>query len=99
MTLYRAKQTDPIEAIQFQYTDDGIKALRLFAGDSLGAISKARHSGSIAEASINVIELATLKPRKVVFEKEWLIKAFEGDSVGFIVCNEELFHSAYEAID
>lgn len=99
MTLYRQKQQPPVEAIKFQYTQSGIEDLRAFAGQALGEIFKARHMDAVAEARIEVIELETLKQRHSVLEGQWLIKTMECGHVVFMVCSEELFHSAYEAID
>lgn len=93
MGMYRKKPV-VVEAIQFEYSPEGIKKLEEFCGPSLGGISKARHPYAKAEAQIFTLEdgeYVTVK--HIATEGDWIIKGVVGE---FYPCKPEVFEQTYE---
>lgn len=63
-----------IEAIKFEYTDEGIKALKEFAPHSIGDISKARHPGAVAEVEIGITLDGIFRYHDLLYEGDYLVK-------------------------
>lgn len=100
MTLYAAKQI-PVEAIQFQYTEEGINALRLFAGDAVGAITEEKYSDRVERKAhvTGALDPTTMKQQRVMSEGSWLVKIPDCDQQVFLIFDDESFRSTYEEID
>ena len=83
-----------IDAVKFEYTDIGVKALKEFAGDNVGVISKARHAGALAEAHILTLEDGKDNIVKhVATEGDWVIRGVKGE---FYPCKPDIFEATYE---
>jgi len=93
MSKYRKKPVT-VEAIKFEYTEEGIKHLREFAGENVGQITKARHPSAMAEAHIITLEDGNNKTVKhVATEGDWIIKGVKGE---FYPCKPDIFDLTYE---
>ena len=96
MTKYRKKPV-VIEAVRFEYTLSGLKDLRLFVGDSLGIITKARRIGARAEAEIITLEDGIKSQvAHVATEGDWIIKGIQGE---FYPVKPDIFEETYELVE
>lgn len=92
---FRKKPVE-IEAMQFEYSLEGIEALRKFCGKSLGHIYKARHINARAEAEIGTLEDGeTLKVKHIATEGDWIIRGVQGE---FYACKPDIFKQTYEQV-
>jgi hypothetical protein len=86
-----------IEAIQFEYTEEGIKKLREFCGEFVNTISKERHPGAKGEAEICTLEDGNeLHVKHIATEGDWIIKGVQGE---FYACKPDIFKQTYEAVE
>lgn len=93
---FRKKPVE-IEAVQFEYTDEGIERLKQFCGTSLGIIRKARHPDAKAEAEIGTLEDGSyLKVEHFATEGDWVIRGIQGE---YYPCKPDIFEATYEPID
>ena len=96
MTKYRKKPV-VIEAVRFEYTLSALKDLRLFVGDSLGIITKARRIGARAEAEIITLEDGIKSQvAHVATEGDWIIKGIQGE---FYPVKPDIFAETYELVE
>ena len=80
----------PVEAIQFEYTYDGILALQQFCGESLGNVCK----DTIGEAEIGTLEDGEfLKVKHIATEGDYIVKGPNGE---FWPVRKLIFESTYE---
>ena len=92
---YRKKPV-VIEALKFEYTSEGIKALQDFGNTCIGVISKARHPGAKAEAQIGTLEDGKhLKVMHIATEGDYIIKGVQGE---FYACKPDVFAATYEEV-
>ena len=92
---YRKKPV-VIEAIKFEYNDEGINKLSEFCGDSLGSITKARHMGALAEAYIKTLEDGSKNQvRHIATEGDYIIKGISGE---FYPCKPDIFEANTNSI-
>lgn len=85
-----------IEAVQFDYTDEGIAKLKEFCGNTIGNISKARHPTAKAEAEIGTLEDGVhLTVKHIATEGDWIIKGVQGE---FYACKPDIFKQTYEEV-
>lgn len=90
---YRKKPV-VIDAIQFVYSDEGIAALREFAGHHIGNVSKARHPDALGEAEIGTLEDGkTLTVKHIATEGDYIIRGVQGE---FYACKPDIFKQTYE---
>lgn len=83
-----------IEAVQFQYSTEGIEKLKQFCGSALGNISKQRHMDALGEAEIGTLEDGVhLKVQHIATEGDWIIKGVQGE---FYACKPDIFEATYE---
>ena len=87
---YRKKAVE-IEAVQFRYSEEGIKLVKEFAGDAIVMWSKERHPDAIGKLTI-----ATLEGNMVASEGDFIIKGVKGE---FYSCREDIFHMTYEKVE
>ncbi len=93
---YRKKPV-VIEAIQFEYTADGIVALREFCGSALGKIEKHRHPTAKAEAELGTLEDGIhLTVKHIATEGDFIIRGVQGE---YYACKPDIFWQTYEQID
>lgn len=93
---YRKKPV-VIEAIKFVYTPKGIQELRVFAGTSVGSVSKERRLN--AKASVHILTLEDGnegKVKHVATEGDYIIKGVLGE---FYPCKPDIFLLTYESVD
>jgi len=92
---FRKKPVE-IEAVQFVYSDEGIVALKEFAGNAIGTISKARHINAKGEAEIGTLEDGMhLTVKHIATEGDWIIKGVQGE---FYACKPDIFEATYERV-
>ena len=89
MTKYRKLPVE-IEALQFRYSNAGIRELREFCS-CIGAVTKARCPEAIGEA-----EVVTLEGIMKAKEGDYIIKGIQGE---FYPCKPEIFEATYEKVD
>lgn len=94
---YRKKPV-VIEAVRFVYDDTGIAAVKAFAGDKVGEITKARHPGAKAEMVIRTLEdgKGSVQVAHVATEGDYIIKGVLGE---FYACKPDIFEATYEAAE
>ena len=84
-----------IEAIKFEYSEQGIKDLKEFLGKYLGNITKARCLNSVGEAQLLKDYGDQILFHTIIYEGEYVIK--EGNK--FRICKSSEFESQYECDD
>lgn len=92
---YRKRPIE-IEAIQFEYTPEGIERMKAFLGDKLGGYSKL---GSINKGEAEILTLEDgkyLKVTHIATEGDYIIKGIEGE---FYPCKPDIFLKTYEKVD
>lgn len=96
MPKYRKKPV-VIEAIKFEYTQDGIDNLRTFCLGQVGRVTKERHVGALGQAEIATLEDGSneLKVKHIATEGDWIIKGVQGE---FYPCKPDIFEATYEAV-
>lgn len=93
---YRKKPVE-IEAILFEYNEEGILALMEFCGSSLGQISKDRHMNAKAEVQIYTLEDGKkLNVAHIATEGDYIIKGVKGE---FYACKPDIFELTYEKVE
>ena len=96
VTKWRKKPVE-IEACQFVYSDEGIKALQEFCGDNLGVINKMRHPDAKAEAQLGTLEDGIhLTVQHIATEGDYIIKGVQGE---FYACKPDIFLQTYEQVE
>lgn len=97
MAKYRKKPV-VIEAIKFEYTQDGINTLRAFCGEQLGPVTKERHMGALGKALIRTLEDGEkeMTAKHIATEGDWIIKGVKGE---FYPCKPDIFEATYEAVE
>jgi hypothetical protein len=86
-----------IEALQFEYTAEGVIKLQNFCGSAVGKIGKARHPAAKAEAEIGTLEDGEyLIVKHIATEGDWIIKGVQGE---FYACKPDIFQMTYEPIE
>ncbi len=101
MTLMNAikyrKKPVVVEVMQFEYNTDSVLSLRQWAGDAIGAVSKARHPDAKAELEIRTLEDGThLTVKHIATEGDYIIKGVQGE---FYACKPRIFEETYERED
>lgn len=93
---YRKKPV-VIDAIQFEYSIDGIIALKLFCGDALGKVSCDRHPNAIAEAEIGTLEDGQhMKVKHIATAGDYIVKGIQGE---FYAVKSDIFELTYEKVE
>lgn len=84
-----------IEAVRFVGTEDGLSAVRAFAGNAVGGVAK--NSQSVLELEIQTLEDGeTLTVRHIATEGDWIIKGVHGE---FYPCKPDIFEKTYEEVN
>ena len=95
MSKYRKKPVE-IDAIEFEYSREGMAIIRDFCGDSLGKVSKDRHVGAVAEAEILTLEDGhDSRVKHVATEGDYIIKGVKGE---FYPCKPDIFRLTYDSV-
>ena len=85
-----------IDAIQFEYTADGIVALREFCGSALGKIQKHRHPTAKAEAELGTLEDGiNLTVKHIATEGDFIIRGVQGE---YYACKPDIFWQTYDEV-
>lgn len=88
------KRPVEVEAVKFSATDEGIKELRSFCGDSLGRILQ--WPDMPAEAEICTLEDGTnMRVKHIATEGDWIIRGVRGE---LYPCRNDIFMETYEAV-
>jgi hypothetical protein len=86
-----------IEAVRFDYTEEGIASLKEFCGTALGNIRKERHITARGEAEIGTLEDGVhLTVQHIATEGDWIIKGVQGE---FYACKPDIFETTYEKVE
>ena len=86
-----------IEALQFQYTVEGVEALIKFCGNELLKYGTERHMGAKPWAWIGTLEDGDNGEAKhVATEGDWIIKGVHGE---FYACKPDIFEKTYERVE
>lgn len=90
------RKPEYIDAIIFEYSDNGIVKLKEFLGASLLNTKKQRHLGSIGEATIRTNSVGYIASLEcVAYEGDYIVK----DEFGFyIISKPEVFNKTYELV-
>lgn len=92
---YRKKPV-VVEAVQFEYSSDGIQRLKEFCGSALGKTYKDRHPSAKGEAEIVTLEDGIhLTVKHIATEGDFIIKGVQGE---FYPCKPDIFWSTYEKV-
>lgn len=85
-----------IEAVQFEYSTQGVINLEKFCGPSLKKIGKDRHPTAKGWAWIGTLEDgAKGEAKHVATEGDWIIKGVQGE---FYPCKPDIFEATYEEL-
>lgn len=98
VTKWRKKPVE-IEACEFVYSDEGIKALQEFCGENLGFVAKARHPDAKGQAQIVTLEdgdLNTMQVQHIATEGDYIIKGIQGE---FYAYKPDIFLQTYEQME
>lgn len=87
MTVYNVQMNRQCQAICFEYSFEGMNALRKFVGDDLMTFSKARHPGAKATTKIN-------RNGTVITEGDWIVK--EVKNGGIVVMTKAMFDLTFK---
>ena len=92
------KKSIPVEAIQFQYTAEGLKELKEFCGNALLDVWKEKHPAAMAKAQIATLEDGEkeYKVQHIANEGDYIIKGVEGE---FYPCKQSIFEKTYIKVD
>jgi hypothetical protein len=83
-----------IEALEFEYSKEGIERLREFCGTALGNTHKERHPSALGEAEIGTLEDGVhLTVKHIATEGDYIIKGVQGE---FYPCKPDIFWQTYE---
>jgi len=83
-----------IEALEFEYSKEGIERLREFCGPALGSTHKERHPSALGEAEIGTLEDGVhLTVKHIATEGDYIIKGVQGE---FYPCKPDIFWQTYE---
>ena len=92
---YRKKPV-VIEAVEFEYSQEGIERLREFCGPALGQTSKQRHPDAKGEAEIGTLEDGVhLTVKHIATEGDFIIRGVQGE---FYACKPDIFWQTYEKV-
>ena len=91
------KKPVEVEAINFEYSQAGIDALRAFCGGKVGRVTKGRHPDAVGQAEIATLEDGSddLKVKHIATEGDWIIRGVKGE---FYPCRPDIFEVTYEAV-
>lgn len=93
---YFRKKPVVIRALKFEYTTEGIQALKEFVGDSLGDIRKERHPGALAEAKISTLDDGISdQVEHIATEGDYIIEGVHGE---FYTCKPDIFAKTYDEV-
>ncbi len=85
-----------IDALEFEYSEEGIQRLKEFCGPALGNIAKDRHPTAKGEAEIGTLEDGVhLKVKHIATEGDFIIKGVQGE---FYPCKPDIFWATYEKV-
>ena len=92
---YRKKPIE-IQAIKFEYSEQGIKDLVMFCGHKIKWIKKAKHSEAIGECCITTLEDGVDdQVDHIATEGDYIIRGIMGE---FYPCKPNIFKITYEEI-
>jgi hypothetical protein len=92
---YRKKPVT-IEALEFVYSNEGIKQLREFCGPALGNTHKERNPDALGEAEIGTLEDGVhLTVKHIATEGDFIIRGVQGE---FYPCKPDIFWQTYEKV-
>ena len=90
---FRKKPVE-VEAMQFVFTEAGIKELYDFCGSALG--SYAKPAGKLAEIQVGTLEDGNhFSAVHIATEGDWIIKGVHGE---FYPCKPDIFEQTYEVV-
>ena len=95
---YRKKPV-VIEAIRFEYSDEGYKRLMEFCGSAVGSWGKERHPSAKGWVQICTLEdgdITTAQVKHIATEGDWIIKGVQGE---FYPCKPDIFEATYEVAE
>lgn len=85
-----------IEAVEFEYSQEGIKRLREFCGLALGQVHKELHLDAKGEAEIGTLEDGVhLTVKHIATEGDFIIRGIQGE---FYACKPDIFWQTYERV-
>lgn len=91
---FRKKPVE-IEAMQFEYTPECLFKLKMWAGDAIGDVYKARTPNSKAELQVCTLEDGQgLKVKHIATEGDWIIRGVQGE---YYACKPDIFEQTYES--
>lgn len=85
-----------IEAVKFEYSKQGIEDLRLFLGEYLGNVTKARCPDAVGKAQLLKNTDGHLHFYRTLHEGEYVVKE---SKESFRVCKSDEFESLYKIDD
>jgi hypothetical protein len=95
ISKYRKKPVE-IEAMKFEYTQERMKELQQWMGESFGRYSKARHPLAKGELEVRTLEDGEeLKVVHIATEGDYIIKGVQGE---FYACKPDIFDMTYEKV-
>lgn len=92
------KKPVTIDAVQFTYSESGIRELQEFCGDQLVSYGKDRHLTAVGWAHIGTLEdgdESTGQVKHIATEGDWIIKGVQGE---FYPCKPDIFNATYERV-
>jgi len=85
-----------IEALEFEYSKEGIERLIEFCGTALGKIEKQRHPSAKGEAELGTLEDGIhLTVKHIATEGDFIIRGVQGE---FYPCKPDIFWQTYEKV-
>ena len=85
-----------IEAVKFEYSQEGIQRLKEFCGPALGKTFKNRHPDALGKAEIGTLEDGVyLLVKHIATEGDFIIKGIQGE---FYPCKPDIFWQIFEKV-
>lgn len=86
-----------IEAVQFEYSEEGIQRIKDFCGAFAGSFAKSRHPEAKGEFEIITLEDGEIiRAKHIATEGDWIIKGVQGE---FYACKPDIFEQTYERVE
>jgi hypothetical protein len=93
-----AKKPVQVKALKFEYSTEGIDALKDFCGDHLMEVGKARSPNALGWAEIGTLEDGQglgAQVKHIATEGDYIIQGVKGE---FYACKPDIFEMTYEVV-
>lgn len=87
-----------IDAMVFEYSNEGINELLNFANSAIGNISKDRHMNALGQCEIGTLEDGSgeLIVKHIATEGDYVIRGIAGE---YYACKPDIFLNSYDLVE